>query len=1148
MTPLSCVREGDLRAFALGELPAEAADRIVAHLEMCPRCESAASLLDELADPIIHSLRQALGPAHLAATLLAPSLPSADTFAAAPLRRVAGYEILGELGRGGMSIVYKARQPGPDRLVALKMILGGAHAGSEERIRFLAEADAIAQLQHPNVVHVYEVGEHDGIPFFSLELVRGGNLAQKWGGVPQPPRQAAELVETLARAVHHAHCRGVVHRDLKPANVLLTEQNEPKISDFGLAKQERPELTATGAVLGTPSYMAPEQAAGDNRTVGPATDVYALGAILYESLTGRPPFQAQTALETLEQVRFAEPVPPLRLQGKTPRDLNTLCLKCLHKEPHRRYARAEDLAEDLHRFLAGLPVLARPSPIWEHVIKWARRRPAVAGLLASLALVTFVGVALVAWKWREAVQHKDLAERRGEIAEARFREARDLVDRMLTRVADKQLTEVPQMTAVRRELLEEALTFYQGFLAERGMDLSVREETARAYGRVGAIQQALGNFERAEEAYQQALASLQRLAEELPDQDNYRHNVAWAHVQLGSLWVQERRFSQAEDAYRIALSIRQALARDFPHEPDYRAALAENYRKLGALCQSMTRHHEAQEHLQAAAAVLTPLVRELPSVPGYRQLLADTYYNRADLLLDMGQRTEAKAVAQLALEEYEQLAKASPTVAGYRFGLARMHGILGLLHKEAGALREAETSFRQSLKVGHALTDDFPAVPNYRRALTATLHNLGVVLRQQGRVAEAEDLYRPLVELLEKVAADAPTVPKYRQLLARGYYTQGNWLRAAQRSAEAESFYLKARACQESLIRQYPDDFDSRSDLGATLHNLAMQARDRSQRNEARQFLEQSVAHQRAAVKARSEHPVYQTHLRNHYLALADVLLALGEHGPAAQALRELAHVPGGNMQQADTAGWELVKCRALAERDARLAPEERQTQAQAHGAAALQAFQEAIKRDRESYLPRYHLALMAATLGDAKSYAQACAEMQQRFREPKNSDIGHWVARTCTLAAGSPTNPSWSVQLAEQGVADFPKSYFARVVAGAARFRAGDYKAARAHLDSAVALHGHGGTAWDGYWLALTYHHLGNREQVGKCQARSADWLWRADQQRLKDPVMGKGPELNQRLAIELVRRELETTLRIPAGKAEGPDANNADKTEPRP
>jgi formylglycine-generating enzyme required for sulfatase activity len=312
---------------------------------------------------------------------------------------VAGYDILGELGRGGMGVVYRAWQPELRRQVALKMILAGAHTGPQELARFRAEGEAVARLQHPNIVQVHEFGEEDGRPFFSMELVEGGSLAQKLAAGPLPSRQAAELIAVLARAIHHAHQRGIVHRDLKPHNVLLKKDGTPKITDFGLAKIliGGPARTATGDVLGTPSYMAPEQAGGKGRAIGFPTDVYALGAILYECLTGRPPFQGATALDTMLLVEHEDPVAPRRLNPRVPRDLEVITLKCLQKDPARRYPSARDLADDLGRFLDRQPIRARPVGLLERGRVWARRRPGTAALLACAALALLAALAGAWW-------------------------------------------------------------------------------------------------------------------------------------------------------------------------------------------------------------------------------------------------------------------------------------------------------------------------------------------------------------------------------------------------------------------------------------------------------------------------------------------------------------------------------------------------------------------------------------------------------------------------------------------------------------------------------------------------------------------------------------------------------------------------------
>ncbi len=310
---------------------------------------------------------------------------------------VPGYRIEGELGRGGMGVVYKARQVALNRTVALKMILAGDHASDEDGVRFLAEAEAAAKLQHPGVVQVFHIAEHDGHPYIEMEYVGGGSLADRLDGVPRPPREAAMLIEGLARAIGEAHRLGIVHRDLKPGNILITPEGATKIADFGLAKVLGAEsgLTATESILGSPSYMAPEQAEGKTRSAGPRADLYALGAMLYELLTGRPPFRGATLLETLQQVKTAEPVAPSRLVPGLPRDIETIALKCLQKDPAKRYESGEALAEDLRRFRAGETIVARPVGSVERTWRWCRRRPAVAGLLATVMLLLTGGLAAV---------------------------------------------------------------------------------------------------------------------------------------------------------------------------------------------------------------------------------------------------------------------------------------------------------------------------------------------------------------------------------------------------------------------------------------------------------------------------------------------------------------------------------------------------------------------------------------------------------------------------------------------------------------------------------------------------------------------------------------------------------------------------------
>jgi len=351
--------------------------------------------------------------------------------------RVRGYELLTVIGTGGMGIVYMARQCDLQRTVAIKMLRGLGQLDSEYRERLRVEAETVAKLQHPNIIQVFEIGtvepqpgEMDPSPFISFEFVDGGSLMSRTEA-PQTPQDAASIVEKVARAVHAAHRLGVIHRDLKPANVLLTRDGEPKVADFGLAKHFGADvdsggryLTRAGVVMGTPAYMAPEQAAGD--AISYSIDIYALGVILYELLTARVPFQGTSPVETMYLVRDQEPVSPRQLQPKLPRDLETICLKCLQKQVSNRYQTAEELANDLANWREGRPIFARPVGSLERTIRAARRNPAIAALSIAVVLISVAGISGVIWQWQDALGHAtaaDLAAKRAEDAAEKAQEA-----------------------------------------------------------------------------------------------------------------------------------------------------------------------------------------------------------------------------------------------------------------------------------------------------------------------------------------------------------------------------------------------------------------------------------------------------------------------------------------------------------------------------------------------------------------------------------------------------------------------------------------------------------------------------------------------------------------------------------------------------
>ncbi len=509
------------------------------------------------------------------------------------------YELVEELARGGMGVVFRARQKSLRRTVALKMILAGRLASDDQVRRFRQEAEEAGNLDHPHIVPIYQVGEYLGQHYFSMKLIEGGSLNDHLDRYRGQPRQAVQLMVQVTRAVHYAHQRGILHRDLKPGNILLDNHGEPHVADFGLAKHLGADatLSQSGAIVGTPSYTSPEQAAA-RKDLSVAADVWSLGAVLYHLLTGRPPFRAATSLDTIMQVLEKDPAPPRSLNPALERDLETICLKCLEKDPQRRYRSAARLAEDLERYLAGEPIQARPVRTPERLLKWVRRRPAAAALCGVIALA-LVMLGLGGWvmnvrltaalvekayalsfaeeqsrlakegqeeaerQSRLAKERQDEAEKQHQIAltnETEARRQRDLatnalknsqeaIERTILNL-DQRLANLSdsEVNSVRLELLQEMLKISQGLLKDYASDRSVRQQTAQIYRRIGDLYRLKLRFYReANEAYRQALTLQEALVQEFPKERGYR-------AELGILRGQQARLSLAQRRYPEALA------------------------------------------------------------------------------------------------------------------------------------------------------------------------------------------------------------------------------------------------------------------------------------------------------------------------------------------------------------------------------------------------------------------------------------------------------------------------------------------------------------------------------------------------------------------------------------------------------------------
>jgi tetratricopeptide (TPR) repeat protein/predicted Ser/Thr protein kinase len=744
-----------------------------------------------------------------------PSDAPADTWPDVP-----GYEIREKVGSGGMGVVYRAWQISLKRAVALKVVKGEVFAEAAERALFQREAEVVARLRHPHIVQVYEAGEHRGQPYFAMEYADGGSLDRLLNGKPLPADGAARLLATLAEAIHHAHQQQIVHRDLKPANVVLMADGSPKVTDFGLAKQlaGQESLQSNGALLGTPEYMAPEQALARSGEVGPSTDIHALGAILYATLTGRPPFQAANVYEVLQQVVGQEPVPPRRLNPAVPRDLETVCLKCLEKAPSKRYRTARALAEDLQRFLEHRPVTARPL-VWPgRAFRWSQRNPLAAGLLATLLTVFLAAFGTVLFLWGRAeasrrdaeASRKEVGEERNR-ADANFQEARQVVNQ-LTQVSVRRLQQLPPgMQPLRKELLESALRFYQRLLAQGVQDRQVQAEAAELYFLNGTLSEEQGARAEAASAFQEAVAIYRQLAQEDPTDDNCPIRLAECSTALGSVYQAIGRHRDAETSWRIALELLAALAQGHPDVPGYRSMLVRAYQGRGSLHRAAGAFDLSETDYQEAQTVLQQLHEKEPANPGYRQQLANNQASLAQLYADAERWERAETAARAALQAWQGLVEEFRDNITYPCGLAEGHNNLAYLYRDQGRLREALQHNQDALAIAGVLADKNPLAPFSRGIWANSLLGAGSSYRLLGDRVKADECLEKALPLWQQLHTTYPEEVWYAISLGETYVQLGA-LRGAERNyAEARDRYAEAIQSLEAVLARDGGNTDAKS-------------------------------------------------------------------------------------------------------------------------------------------------------------------------------------------------------------------------------------------------------------------------------------------------------------------------------------------------
>jgi serine/threonine protein kinase len=858
---------------------------------------------------------------------------------------IAGRYTLTELiGEGGMGSVYLASQTEPvKRQIALKLIKTGMDSKGV-LARFDAERQALALMDHPNIARIYDGGvTPSGQPFFVMELVKGIPLTEYCDSKRLTVDARLQLFVQVCQAVQHAHQKGIIHRDLKPGNVLVTEVDgrpTPKVIDFGVAKATEQKLTDqsfsdTGAIVGTPAYMSPEQADPSSMDIDTRTDVYALGVMLYELLTGSPPidskqFKRGAILEMLRMVREVEPprpstklstadalpniaanrsIEPSKLSKLLQGELDWVVMKALEKDRDRRYATANGFAADIQRYLADEVVEARPPSRGYRLKKFVKRNK-VQVLAASLVLLALLaGIAGTTIGLFEAKKQQEVAEvkereanderakavaakeeeaQQRKLAEAEKKKAVAFRDKALDALrattgtdVEKLLGEKKELTVNEKAYLEAIAQRWQTFAKQEGTDEQSRAISAEGHFRVALLWHKLGRRDEAQPEYEQTVARFEKLVTDFPAAPEYRSDLANCHNNMGTLMKDLGKRVEAEAQYRKGLAIDEKLAADYPAMPAYRNDLAMNHNNLGNLLADLGKLVEAEEQYRNCLAIQEKLTAEFPTVPDYQRDLAGSHSNLGKLLANLGKRVEAEEQYKKGLALQEKLAAEFPAVPEYRRDLANNHHNLGNLLADLGKRVEAEEQYRKGLAIQQKLAADFPAVPNYRSDLAQSHNNLGILLKGQGKGPDAEEQYRKGLAFDEKLAVDFPAMPAYRKALAKSHHNLGKLLADLGKRVEAEVQYRKGLTIQEKLAAEFPTVPAYRNDLATSHTNLGILFKDLGKRPEAEEHYRNSLAIDEKLAADFPAIPAYRNGLAKSHNNLGNLL---ADHGKRVEA------------------------------------------------------------------------------------------------------------------------------------------------------------------------------------------------------------------------------------------------------------------------
>ncbi len=882
------------------------------------------------------------------------------------------FRILRPHARGGLGEVLVARDAELNRDVALKQIQEHYAHDPDSQARFLLEAEITGGLEHPGIVPVYGMGAYaDGRPFYAMRFIRGDSLKEaieRFHKADRPGRdpgeRALELRGLLGRfvdvcnAVAYAHSRGILHRDLKPGNIMLGKYGETLVVDWGLAKPigelnaeasdrtlpgegtlmpssgSLASKTLVGSAVGTPQFMSPEQAAGRLDQLGPASDVYSLGATLYSLLTGTTPFRDTDAATVLQKVQRGEFPPPRTVKPAVPPALEAICLKAMAPRPEDRYATPRDVADDVEHWLADEPVSAWPEPWTVRARRWMSRHRTLVTATAAAVLVAAVGLAvatvlLTAANERERAA-RELAEKRRVEAEHNFALARQAVDRYHTEVSESVLLHEPGMEPLRKKLLEAAREFYDRFVRERGPgDPETHVELGRALSRLAQITGDIGSEKKAIDLYHKALNVFESLPPEydLPSREGlavcwhhlgqlYRHTdqpgfaekyynqslmmreyltankrvalgpgtqaeIARTLLGLGNVYQVTRRFDLARDKYRRAQAIRERLADDHPEEPQYQRDLAVTYANLALLDGVQGETGPADKAYRAAMAIQAKLVEQNPYISQYQNDLARTNFNLGALHAEAGEAGQAEAPYKEAIRLWDAVIVRHPAVTEFHVNVAESWAALAKVYATYPNFFKAEEACRKALKIQEKLAKQYADVTSYQDDLARGYYQLGNVYRGAGKVPQAEAAYADAQRILEKLVKDRPEVPQYQGDLARTYNAQGLLWSAGADADRADAAFQRSLARWDELTRKHPAAVEYSLSQAQTVYNLGNLVRKHGNPKGALDWYARALRAIDAIGPPEKRDAAARAALRNVRWKRAETLAELGRHAEA---------------------------------------------------------------------------------------------------------------------------------------------------------------------------------------------------------------------------------------------------------------------------